>query len=289
MRAPFDTVAVIASRQHGRVTRDQLLAAGVDRNRIGRWIADGRLRRVHVGVCAVGHRAPSVHADYMAAVLACGDGAAESHFACSYLLQLLPGGAPPPEVTVPTTADRGRPGIIVHRVRALPERDVSTLHGIPITTAPRTLLDLAPYLTESKLARACHEAWHHHRTTPVQVEACIARNPHKRAIAKLRRALGADITLSGLEDRFLELVREHDLPLPRTNISRLGDSVDCHWPDRDVVIELVTFRFHATRHAFEQDVARRRRSNHLAFTYGDVFDRGRQTVAELRAALDHRA
>lgn len=40
---------------------------------------------------------------------------------------------------------------------------------------------------------------------------------------------------------------------------------------------------------FELDVARRRRSEHLAFTYGDVFERARQTAAEMRRALAQRS
>lgn len=107
--------------------------------------------------------------------------------------------------------------------------------------------------------------------------------PHKKAIAKLRRALAADVTLSVLEDRFLELLEHHDLPLPRTNIDHRGDIVDCRWPDHDLTVELLSYRYHATRHAFEADIARRRRSNHLPFTYGDIIDRGPQTIAELKA------
>jgi hypothetical protein len=282
MQGPFATAAQIADRQHGRITRRQLLVAGVDAKRIDRWISDGRLRPVHRGVYAVGHSAPSTLATYAAAVLASGDGAALSHNADAHILHLLPGSAPP-EVTVPTTAHRQRPGIVIHRVRRLPAQDVTTLHGIPITTPARVLLDLAPRLSPKQLTRACHEAAIRHATTPRQIEACIARNPDKKGIAKLRRALAADVTLSVLEDRFLELLEHHGLPLPRTNIDHRGDIVDCHWPDHDLTVELLSYRYHATRHAFEADIAWRRRSNHLPFTYGDIIDRGPQTVAELKA------
>lgn len=151
--------------------------------------------------------------------------------------------------------------------------------------APRTLLDLAPALDPAELTRACHEAWVNHRTTPRHVEACIARNPGKKGIAKLRAALGSDATLSTLEDGFLDLLRDHRLPAPRTNIDRGGDKVDCHWPQLGLIVELLSYRFHASRHAFETDVARRRRSSHLAFTWGDVFERPGQMVAELTAAM----
>jgi len=58
----FATTTAIARHQHGRITRRQLLHAGADAKRIDRWLADGRLRRVHQGVYAVGHVAPSIHA-----------------------------------------------------------------------------------------------------------------------------------------------------------------------------------------------------------------------------------
>jgi predicted transcriptional regulator of viral defense system len=185
MRTLCDTMAGIAARQHGRIANAQLIAAGVDRDRIKRWSAGGRLRRVHHGVHAVGHTAPSLHAELIAAVLACGDGAVVSHRSAGHALGVLR--APPsrPEVTVPTTAGRGRPGIVVHRVRALDARDTSTLHGIPLTTVPRVLLGLAPHLTAGDLARACHEAWIRHDLAPALVEACVARNPAKKGAANL--------------------------------------------------------------------------------------------------------
>jgi hypothetical protein len=260
----------------------------VDRRRIERWSADGRLRRVHRGVYAVGHEAPSPQGDYIAAVLACGDGAVLSHRAAAHELRLLPGGPPPAEVTVPTLAGRRRPGIVIHRVDALPHLDVSICERIPITIVPRVLLDLAPRLGAAQLTRACHEAWIRHGTAPRHVEACIVRNPTKPGAARLRTALGADVTLSALEDGFLALLREHDVALPRTNVDHAGDRVDCHWPRAALTVELLSYRFHGSRRAFEADVTRRRRSNHLAFTYGDVFERGARTVAELTEALGRR-
>jgi hypothetical protein len=285
MSALFDKTSRIAELQQGRIRWDQLIAAGVDRGRIQRWVRDGRLRPVHHGVYAVGHTAPSILGDYTAAVLACGHGAVLSYRADAHVMRLLPGGPPPPEVTVPSLAGRSRPGIVIHRVKVLHPRDVCVVEGIPMTTAPRTLLDLAPVLDLAELTRACHEAWIRHRTTPRFIEDCIARNPDKKGIAKLRAALGSDATLSKLEDGFLALLREHDLPAPRTNVGRHGDKVDCYWPQLGLTVELLSYRFHSSRRAFEDDVARRRRSSHLAFTWGDVFERPQQTIAELLAAL----
>ncbi|MEY2515364.1 MAG: hypothetical protein QOJ89_2722 [bacterium] len=285
MRSRFDTAARIAATQHGRVTRAQLLAEGVHASRIARWVADGRLHITHQGVYAVGHVAQSLHADYMAAVLACRPPQAGlSGWAAGQLLRIHVRRWPPrPEVTVATTAGRRRPGIVLHRVRELHRLDLWTYDRIPVTSPARTLLDLAPRLSAAELARACHEAWVHHSTTPDHVAACMRRNPHRPGAAKLWLALGGDVTLSTLEDGFLALLRRHGRPLPRTNIDHAGDKVDCHWPQLGLTVELLSFRFHGSRYAFEADVARRRRSNHIAFTWGDVFERGARTAAELAA------
>ena len=285
MHGVFAIAAGIAGTQHGRITYPQLRAAGADRGRIERWLRDGLLRRVHKGVYAIGHVAPSDDADWMAAVLAGGPGSVLSHRCVAHALGVVRGQPPPLEITVPTLDHRRRPGIIIHRVATLDPRDTSILRGIPITTVPRTLLDIAPSTPPEALARACHEAWIKHRTRPEHVEACIARNPRKRGIRKLRAALGSDVVLSDLERGFLNLLRRHRLPLPRTNVAHGGDKVDCHWPALNLTIELLSFRYHATRHGFEADVARRRRSGHVAYTWGDVFERGAATIADLRPRL----
>lgn len=157
-------------------------------------------------------------------------------------------------------------------------------HG-RISHAQLILLDVAPRLSLVELTRACHEAWIRHRVAQRHVEACIARNPTKKGAAKLRRALGADVTLSDLEDGFLALLRRYGLPRPRTNIDHAGDKVDCHWEREGLTVELLSYRFHASRKAFEDDIARRRRSNHLACTWGDVFERGALTAADLAPRL----
>ncbi len=88
-----------------------------------------------------------------------------------------------------------------------------------------------------------------------------------------------------LEDQFLTVIDDHHLPRPRTNVDHHGDKVDCHWPEHNLTVELLSYRFHGTRTAFEADIARRRRSNHLAYTYGDIFERPADTAAELAPLL----
>src|SRR5215216_3950527 len=79
----------LATVQHGLVTRGQLLDAGFTPSSIRRRVDDGTLLKEHRGVYRVGHRAPSVEATYLAAVLACGDGALLSGRSAAHLYGLL--------------------------------------------------------------------------------------------------------------------------------------------------------------------------------------------------------
>jgi predicted transcriptional regulator of viral defense system len=73
MRELFAIVACVAARQHGCVSTRDLREAGVDKACACRWLADGRLHRMHHGVYAVGHPGRTTLGDYLAAVLACGE------------------------------------------------------------------------------------------------------------------------------------------------------------------------------------------------------------------------
>src|SRR5688500_4670126 len=149
----------------------------------------------------------------MAAVLACGEGALLSGRAAGHLLGLLRGKPPAVEVAVPTK--RRVAGVKTRRAPAV-RAEATTWRGIPVTSVPRTLVDLAGVLRTDDLARACHEAGIRHATTPAMVEAVLARRPSSPGVAKLRAILHGDVrvTLSTLEARFLEHLREARLLLP---------------------------------------------------------------------------
>src|SRR3954469_19354566 len=108
-------LARLGGRQHGVVTRPELLRAGISTGAIERRVRKGLLIQQYPGVYRVGHAAPSVDASFMAAVRACGEGAVLSGRAAAHLLGLLRGAAPKPEVTAPT--ERRVKGIQTHRAR----------------------------------------------------------------------------------------------------------------------------------------------------------------------------
>ena len=280
-------VARIAAGQHGVVMRSQLLDAGLSDAGINRRARKGTLHTEHRGIYRVGHRAPSVEARYLAAVLACGEGAALSGRAAGHLLGLLKGAAPAPEVT--TRAHRRIPGIRTRRSRGV---EAMTFHGIPVTTVPRTLVELAAVLSEPRLARACHEAGVKHGTTPAQVDAVLAKRPNDPGAGALRRILHgkARVTLSRLEARFLARLSQANLPLPITNRPAGGRRVDCRWPEHRLTVELDSYQYHRSRHAWEQDRLREREAyargdDFRRYTYGDVVETPRPMLRELRTLL----
>ncbi|HEY8367759.1 MAG TPA: hypothetical protein VIM86_00410, partial [Thermodesulfobacteriota bacterium] len=238
------------------------------------------------GVYRVGHAAPSVEARYTAAVKACGPRAVLSGMAAAYLLGLVKRPPAVPEVTAPT--ERRVPGIRARRCRRLDRRDTMRFKGIPVTTPARTLVDVAAELGAGELARACHEAHVRFGTTPADVEAVLARRPTAPGAGKLRRILRGDdpVLLSALERAFLRLLRVHDLPLPETNRPVGAHYVDCRWPAHRLTVELDGYRYHHTRHAWEQDrererAARARGDEFRRYTWADVHEHAEATAAEI--------
>jgi very-short-patch-repair endonuclease len=284
-----EILASIAVRQHGVVTREQLLDRGVRAKEIRGRVQRGSLLRVHRGVYRVGHRAPSTEATYLAAVLACGEGARLGGKAAAYLWGLMKGSPPIPEVVA--IGRRRVEGVHTRRARQLHPADVTTFKAIPVTTVARTLVYLAAEFTEDELARACHEAGVRYRTTPADVGAVLARHPSSPGAAKLRRVMegGVPVSLSMLEARFRTVLKAENLPPPpETNRRAGGRRVDCRWPQYRLTVELDGYRFHNSRHSWEQDrrrerEARARGDEFRRYTYGDVFEDPAFMLAELAA------
>jgi very-short-patch-repair endonuclease len=269
---PDRSAARIAARQHGVVSVQQLRAAGLDRSAIGRRVAAARLHRIHRGVYAVGHPGLSREGMWMAAVLACGDGAALSHRSAAELWRLLEAGDGPAHVSVPVTGGRRtRVGVRVHRRPSLGRRDKTRHRGVPVTTPSRTLADLHAMVGPGELRRAIREA--EFRRLPIGPEGQVA-----------------DRAASELELVFLRLCRRSRLPEPELNVRVGSVEVDFFWRSSRVIVETDGYRSHAGRQAFEDD---RRRDNELAvlgyrvfrFTYSRVLNEPADVIATVRAAL----
>lgn len=249
-------LAEIAGRQHGVVSRGQLAALGFDRHTIDRMLARGRLHLLHRGVYAVGHRVLSRSAQFMGACLA--TGGVLSHRSAGALLAIARYDGPI-EITVPTKGRRRR-GLLLHCAVLQPD-ETGIVDGIPITTTPRTLLDLAAVLPRHRLERAVGQAEVLRLTDDRSVADLLARHPGRRGAKALRELTDEPpaILASELEHRFLALTEQFGLPRPTTNTTRGGHEVDALYPRERLMVELDGRTTHATRRAFETDRARDRR------------------------------
>jgi very-short-patch-repair endonuclease len=253
-------IGALAERQHGVVSRAQLLELGVGRDAIDRRLKPGRLCPVHRGVYTIGHRLLAQDGRWMAAVLACGPDAVLSHRAAAALWGMR--GGTRVEVTVPS-GRCARDGIQVHR-SVLPADERTTHRGIPTTTVPRTLLDLSAVVTKRHLRGALREAEHLRLSDPLSLRDLIARYPRRPGLKAIKAlvaegSVGARIIRSELEERFQDFLVRAGLPLPQTNVVIEGYEVDCVWPEQRLIVELDGHASHSPTHAFELDRARDRR------------------------------
>ncbi|HEY2161936.1 MAG TPA: type IV toxin-antitoxin system AbiEi family antitoxin domain-containing protein [Solirubrobacteraceae bacterium] len=252
-----DRIAAIAGLQRGRVSRDQLRAAGIPDRTVSRLAANGFLRRVHKSVYAVGHTAPAPLADETSALLACGQHAVLSHMTAAKLWSLILDGDATIHVTVRGRHGACPNGVHVHRTNQLKRGEVRIVEGLPVTSPLRTLIDLASTLGLRPLERAVEEVMIRKLASERQLRAAVADANGRHGIAGLKAILAANrepgVTRSKAEHRFRELIRAAQLPAPRTNVRIHGYEVDAYWPEFGVVVEVQSQKFHATRAALERD------------------------------------
>jgi very-short-patch-repair endonuclease len=250
-------LGVLAGRQHGVVTAAQLAALGIGRTTVNRWLRRGRLHRLHRGVYAVGHVAPSEERRFMAAVLACGQGAALSHGSAAVLWGFLKPLEGPLHVTSPSTSGKARrAGIVLHRSPSLMKKgETRVRERIPVTSPPRTIEDLPAVLPSYLVRRAKRQA----------------------EFLKYELRLPTDRSRSDLETDFLCFCRRHHLPLPEVNVKVGPWEVDFLWPSHKLIVETDFFDYHRGSVAFEDDHQRELDLRRLKYTVR------RYTGAQLRS------
>jgi hypothetical protein len=248
-------LAELATRQHGVVSTAQLRELGYGHNVIVQATASGRLHRLHRGVYAVGHRDFDWHGRCLGAVLACAPAVA-SHASAGWLWGLLryaPG-------TIDVTATTRRHSKSAFRIHYAPleDRDREECEGIPVTSLARTKLDLAATLNAYRLGRVLERSEDLGIFDLGPIEEVLGRFTHHPGAKPLRQALeiyrpDPTFTRSGLEKRFLALVREAGLPAPSMNLNVIGLELDAYWPKERFAVELDVYETHGTRAAFETD------------------------------------
>ncbi len=257
----------LASRQFGVVSRAQLRRAGVPAHVIDRGVRRSRLRTLHPGVYRVGPAAVPLERE-MAAVLACGQTAVLSGTSAGARWGLVRSGVESKQIEagVEISVRDGRrvrlKGVQVRRLASLRDDEVTTFRGIPITTAARTILDLAATLAPRPLEQALARGVREGVVVLGDVARLLKRHPWRRGVRTLRGLLalqeGPALTRSEAEELFLALIRAARLPEPALNVRVAGLEVDFLWRALRVVVEIDGYAYHGSRRAFERDVERDR-------------------------------
>jgi AbiEi antitoxin C-terminal domain len=235
------------------------------------WICDaegsGRLHRVHRGVYAVGHEDLTWEGRCMAAVLAAAPARVvkghqpivASHRSAAWLWDVLAYRPQAIEVTAPKPRRSRRPYVVHRAVLVRGERGVR--EGIPVTSPARTCLDCAATERPRALRRILDRAEDRKLLDLRSLRDVLARSPAHPGASMLGTALDLYrempvFTRSGLERRFLEVVRAAGLPEPAMNSFVAGHEIDAYWEAEGFGVELDGFETHGGRLSFEEDRVR---------------------------------
>jgi hypothetical protein len=263
-RTPTD-LATLATHQHGVVSIRQLVALGFSRQLVVAEADRSRLLPLHQGVYAVGHRRLSWHGHCWAGVLGAEPNetdevvwpALASHGSAAYLWGLYRYAPGTIDVTAPIRR-RAKRRFRVHFSSILAPEDRGERLGIPVTSVPRTLLDLAIRARPDQIERLLERAEELDLLNIVALEALLARAGGHRGRGRLGRALAVyrpdpAFTRSRFERLFRRRVKAAGIPAPAMNFNVEGYELDAYWPDLRFAVELDLFETHGTRAAFERD------------------------------------
>ena len=243
-------VARLAGAQFNRVSRSQLIQLGLSDAAIAHRVARGRFVVVEEGVLAVAPvlehddwgrwmgatlTAPNSVLSHVSAAAAWGFSSSPRHFETI----TRPGSGGP----------RRHGGVLVFRSSTL-AGECDVLRGIPITSVPRTLVDLAGDLSERALARAVREAVRLRLTTAGALADRLGRYPGRRGSRRLGAILARYTGLplerarSGAEVRALEVLRDAGRSLPKLNSRIAGEEADLSWSAERLIVEIDGGPFH---------------------------------------------
>lgn len=187
-QALFEALFEIADDQAGYFTTRQAIAAGLSYRQLSYYTATGRIERVRKGVYRLRHYPSSSHEDLFLWALSLGQRAVLSHetaLALYDLSDVLPSQI---HATIPRTASRRRPGVRLHTGH-LSDSDITEYAGLPVTTVPRTLADVAEAgLADELVTQAAQEALRRGLTTTRHLRR-YARSRGGRLARLIKQAL----------------------------------------------------------------------------------------------------
>jgi very-short-patch-repair endonuclease len=255
------------------------LRSGLTPQAVRARVKAGRLHRRHAGVYSLSPSRPSAKAQWMAAVLACGPGAALSYRDAGAAHGLRSSSRQRIDVTSPRRTGQTRRGIQAHTSRTMTAADIVLVDGIPCTSIARTSLDLAAVLDRDGLHRVLERAVALRVFHLDEFEDVLRRNPTHAGARKLRAAIGSELPDSKrwLEDRFVRDCIPDGAPPYERNVIVAGHECDFAWPTLRINVETDGGSFHDTFAGERRD---RPRDRKLALATWMVVRYGRQEIVE---------
>ena len=249
----------MAEQQADLVATWQLLAAGWSAAKVKHHAHSGSWRRVHPGVYALTHAPLARRQLWLAATLSAPN-TVLSHASAGACFAFRPWEGAFEIVTRPGSGGPKRLGsLLICRSAAL-AGETALYDGIPVTTAERSLIDLAPQLSARELGRAFREAVRLKLTTAKRLQAVLGRHPGRRGstglgeLAERYADLPYSRTRSNAEARALEVLHDGGIA-PDVNRRVSGEEADLSWPGSRLIIEIDGPDFHR----FADEDARKQR------------------------------
>ncbi|WP_354700762.1 hypothetical protein DSM112329_01049 [Paraconexibacter sp. AEG42_29] len=207
------------------------------------------LRRLQDGVCLTGYAPVTDLQRRMAATLTAPRTVlADQNAACHW--DFL--SREPRAVSVVRPGRRGieRTSTLVVRYSATLDGNVVRRHGLWVTSAERTVIDVWPQFQGRAQARLLREAVRLRHTSVPQLLLALHDHRGRRGVASLREvcALYARLPLgrcrSDAEIEGLVILDAAGVALPEVNEVRAGEEADFSWPERRLIIEIDGPQFH---------------------------------------------
>ena len=267
MGTPDERCAAFARRQHGCLSLSQAIECGLSREGVARRVRSARWRRVLPRVYALVGAPETWEQRLWAAALWGGPGGAISGPSAAALWRFPGFRRGSVEISLPR-GRRPRSGLVVRRVALVPA-DVTKLNGCPVTTAARTLFDVAARIELGSFDAAFHYCLHERLAdlATLRAVAAVHAGPGHPGAGRFREAVALYSpderpAASALEAQCARRLARTSLPPPeRQHEVRLGGRrriIDFAWPRAKVALEVDGYRWHSSRSAWESDRARTR-------------------------------
>ena len=294
----LDREAVRLAVHHGGViSRDQAYGCGFTKGQIDRRVRRGQWQPVG----NFGYRVIEMSGfeDRLRAAVAALPRAVVSHEAAAQIHDLSKVPRDRPTVLVHSRTTHGFPGVIVRRCHDLLEEHVLERSGLPVTSIPRTIVDLAPHVSERHLSSILSSLIVERRVQIDNVWAVVDQVARrgKPGIANMRRVLAerdeGPRTGTPLERLGASVLRDFGLPEPLFEYPMPWDCsrrFDAAYPSAKLAIEWDSRRWHDDPDAFQRDRQRDREAllhgwSVVRFTWRDLVEHPTEVAGTVRQLL----